>query len=81
MGGVISLTDRQIPILGQPFKTLAHVATVMIECQCEDKTPLLLVGVEGTRGPCPSCGRIYGFGKISIQIGEVRELPKDDDGR
>jgi hypothetical protein len=49
--------NNNIPILGQAFTIKTGFGTVLIECGCEAKSPVLIVG--GAHATCPACGRIF----------------------
>lgn len=59
-----------VPILGRSFKILAAYSTAVIECQCEDKTVIVLTG-KGRVGTCSACGKIYGIAEAGpLSVGE-----------
>ena len=65
-----------VPIVGQAFIMLGGFATTQIQCGCEAKSPLLLVG--GAPAVCPACRRMFVHksfafngqnGQITVELG------------
>lgn len=58
------------PILGQSFTIVGHYATVLIQCACEAKSPLIIVG--NSRATCAACGERFAIGdQGSATVGVV----------
>lgn len=53
-----------LPIVGQPCKVHGWFPTVMLTCNCEAKTPLLIAGL-GVVAQCDSCRRGFAIGTIT----------------
>lgn len=47
-----------VPILGQPARLLAFQPTVLLQCNCDGKHPLLAIGL-GAVVACPGCKRRF----------------------
>lgn len=61
-----------LPILGQTFKIMVNYPTVVIQCQCDAKAILVLIGVQHA-SPCPACGNAYMIGEDKgQQVGQVQ---------
>jgi hypothetical protein len=74
--------QSQIPIVGQAFTAKGGFATAMIQCGCEAKSPILLIG--NAPGGCPACRRVFVVQKFScdnqtnqieLSVGLVRQTP------
>lgn len=69
--------EQGIPIIGQPFELKNWFLTTLLQCNCEAKAPVLLVGAIGAKAACPACKKIFvlqGFSgeppaKLTINIG------------
>lgn len=68
-----------IPIIGQPFTVKNGFATVVIQCGCEAKEPVLLIG--GNPGTCKACRRSFvctgatfnaQSGQMQVQVGLIQ---------
>jgi hypothetical protein len=60
-----------IPILGQAFKLKGVLPQVLVQCACEAKEPVLLLGM-GAQGTCPSCGRLFVLEEVhGVKGGDV----------
>lgn len=58
------------PIVGQPFKIVSYFNTVLIQCNCDAQTPLLLVG--RSAATCPACQKRFAIGEQGqATIGQV----------
>ena len=75
-------TNSAVPIIGQAFTVNGGFATTVIQCGCEAKAPVLLIGASPSQ--CPACGRAFGLaslafdamtGQIQVQIGLARVEP------
>ena len=71
-----------VPIIGQPFTVKGGYATALIQCQCEAREPVLLLG--NAPAFCAGCHRgfiIVGFsfdarvGQIQVNVGLVQGQP------
>jgi len=78
----IPFTPRSaIPIIGQAFVLKGGFPTVLGQCGCEAKEPLLLVG--GAPNMCPSCKRTFVVqrfiydpsGQIQAEVGVLQHAP------
>ncbi len=60
-------------VLGKPFEILGHVRpTVIVQCQCDAKTVLVLNGVQSI-GTCPACLVRFLITKdAAIEVGAMR---------
>lgn len=47
-----------VPILGKGYELKAFIPTVMLQCQCPAKSPLLMIGL-GAKVTCPACRKIF----------------------
>lgn len=64
-----------VPILGQTFKILVNYPTVIIQCQCDAKTVLPLIGVQNV-SRCPACQNAYMIaGDKGQEVGQVQLRP------
>lgn len=59
-----------IPIVGQPVTVKGFVPTVMLQCNCDAKEPMLAVGVGGLCR-CPACQRTFRLQDILCRGGHV----------
>lgn len=60
-----------VPIIGEPFKILAHYPTVVVQCSCEAKSVLVIVAA-GNAVQCSACQQCVGIGHVgSVQVGVV----------
>ena len=57
-----------IPIVGQPFHLKGFFATVMLQCNCEAREPVMLIGTGP--GSCKSCGRTFLIGSVSYNVND-----------
>lgn len=58
--------------LGEPFKIMTHWPTVVVQCQCDAKTILPLIGVQHI-ATCPACQhRFVIMTDMKVQIGAMR---------
>lgn len=75
--GPIVQFPKHLPIIGQLFTLKNFFVTVQIQCNCEAKEPVLLVG--NGLSQCPACKRIFQMqgiqpganGQLSFAIGLV----------
>lgn len=73
MGHAERFNHAAVPIIGEKaFRILKSYATVIIECQCEGKNLMVLVGKhQATR--CGLCDRVYAIGEVGpVEVGVVR---------
>lgn len=72
-----------LPIVGQPCAFKGYFGTVMIQCNCELKTPLMIVAQSVVQ--CPGCQRKYTVNGImwkrgqppAVEIGLVLTPPNE----
>jgi hypothetical protein len=71
--------NGNIPLVGQAFAVKSGFSTVLIQCGCEAKTPLLVVGQ--AHSVCPACLRAFAVmefaadnktGQIHAKVGMAR---------
>jgi hypothetical protein len=62
--GTVHRFPAGIPIIGQLATVKAWAAQVVVQCNCEDKQPVLLP--VGGLGECPSCHRKFGIQTIQF---------------
>lgn len=55
---------QDIPILGQACKVHGWFPTVLLQCQCDAKTPLMIVGL-GAVAACEVCRRHFTIGALN----------------
>lgn len=55
----------KVPIIGQPCAVKAWFPTVLVQCNCDGQSPLLLVGQAIVS--CPHCHRRYQVGRVHYQ--------------
>lgn len=61
-----------VPILGKPFEIVAHYPTVVIQCQCEKKATLVLIGTQNVV-TCPACQHRYLIvDEMQVKVGAMR---------
>jgi uncharacterized ParB-like nuclease family protein len=73
MGHAERYNHAAVPIIGEkPFRILKSYATVVIECQCEGKNIMVLVG-KRQAATCGLCGQTYAIGEVGpVEIGILR---------
>lgn len=52
-----------VPTIGERVKLLQHYHTFVVQCQCEAKTVLVIIG-NGQGVACPACG--------TVPVGEMK---------
>lgn len=57
-------------IVGKPFAVKAAYATVVLQCQCVAKEPVILF--DQSPGQCPACKRMYVIEKFQAEGAEKR---------
>lgn len=48
-----------VPIIGQPFSIHGWFVTVVLQCKCGQREPVLVAGKIGAQGQCPACQRVF----------------------
>ncbi len=72
MGRDARASFADVPIVGAAFEILTSYPTIIVRCACEAKGIVVLVG-SGSSGPCPTCGKVFGVGKVGAsEVGVVR---------
>lgn len=72
---IANFNDKDVPILGQPFKIMSHFPTVVVQCQCEAKTILCLFGVQVPQ-VCAACRNSYMImDQMAVKVGAMRPEP------
>ncbi len=61
-----------VAIVGQPLTVVTWFPTVLATCNCEAKSPILIVGF-GSIYLCPACGR--GFRIFGVTQRDLRQHP------
>lgn len=63
---------NDIPIIGQPFKVKGGFPTVLLQCTCDAKEPVMLIG--GQPGACAACGRMFVVASFAFdrQSGQIQ---------
>ena len=56
--------SAQIPIVGQPFKLTGWFLTLSLQCQCDAREGVLIVGQIGAGAECTACHRVYQIQRI-----------------
>jgi hypothetical protein len=69
-GGRPVLANTTVPIVGQAFTLKSGYATALIQCGCEAREPLLLVGQFPTQ--CPACRRGFVLTAFTVSQGQVQ---------
>lgn len=59
-----------VPIVGQPCTLKSWVPTVMVQCNCDEKAPILLIGQSIVA--CPACQRRYQIGGIQYHLANAQ---------
>lgn len=54
---------NDIPIVGQPYKLKGVMPQALLQCSCDAKEPVLLIGM-GAQGQCPSCRRAFVLSEV-----------------
>ncbi len=80
-GKVLAMPRADVPIIGQPFVFKGGHSTVLVQCQCEAKEPVILIG--NMPNFCAACHRGFavamftsnGSGQCQAQIGIVQRQP------
>lgn len=63
---------RDVPLVGQPLKIAAHYPTVVVECQCEAKCIVVLIGTN-TPNACPACRQTFVIlDEMQVRVGVMR---------
>lgn len=71
---------QDVPIIGQPFTVRSGFPTTLLQCNCEAREPVMLVGA--APGQCRACRRTFvcaGFtfngqtGQIQVQVGLLNQ--------
>lgn len=83
MPNALAFSSRDVPIVGQPGVLKGGWATVLWQCNCETKEPMLLQA--NLPAFCPSCKRGYAIiafalnaqGQIQAEIGIVQQRRAD----
>lgn len=77
----IMMAGSPIPIVGQAATLKEFCPTVLIQCNCEAKAPVLIVGAKAVKA-CQACKRRYTItaihwdaraGTLALEIGLVPE--------
>ena len=65
-------SNNHIPILWQAFTVKGGFSTVMLQCGCSAKEPIMLVG--SNPGACQSCGNMYAVAEFGFtaQTGQIQ---------
>ncbi len=61
-----------IPIIGQPFQVKGGFPTVQIQCSCDAREPILLIG--NGHSQCPHCHRAFTIATFQFvaQTGQIQ---------
>ena len=63
---------NSLPIVGQPFAILRGYTTAIIQCQCERKGLVVLIGLNNAAA-CPDCGNVYAIASTgTMTIGHLQ---------
>ncbi len=66
---------QALPV-GDPFKLVNHYPTVVVQCQCEKKAILILIGSHNIV-TCPACRNQYVLGDMVVDVSAMRPKSRD----
>jgi len=71
-GKPLPFPTANVPIIGQPFTLKGGFSTTLVQCECEAKVPVLVIGAGP--GVCAACRRTFVVLKFAFdgQTGQIQ---------